>query len=296
MKLVMLTLLLMLAATPVLAFGGQDIMIGDTQVTSQNALWDVHAANDGTLFAISHGDTVRSIMNVYRSNNGGSTWELWDQIESNFADGRVHEASMTITDGNPGSVLIAWIDQRLDSPGSWVRVSRAPVADDVPIWNTSFVYLIFNLDVDDPCIDTIAGSMFQHRVVVAYKSGEDIQYVNSEDSGTTWSTPVDIFTDTFTHLSYGFDVAADNNGVAHMIWNSYHFTDDILRVHYRRCQWGGELIGNWETPKILFTGDEFGPVEATIAADHRFGGEGVIAASGGTLLFDPPTYIFQSDD
>ncbi|MBD3220832.1 hypothetical protein GF314_06280, partial [bacterium] len=296
MKSVILTLLLMLAAAPVLAIGGQDIVIDDTDVFIVDAIMDVAAANDGTLFAISHGDTGRTVMKVYRSNNGGSTWRLWDQIESEFTEGRVHQASLAITDGNPGSVLVAWIDQRLSSPGSWVRVSRAAVADATPSWITSSPYFILNLDVDDPRIDTIGAGGFQHRVALAFKSGPDLLYANSEDSGDTWSATLAIFTESQTQFIYGFDVAVDNVGVAHMIWNSFDFTNDVFRVHYRRSQWGGEMIGNWETPRILFTDTEFGPVQATIAADHNLGGGGVIAASGGSLLLDPPTRVFQSDD
>jgi len=296
MKSVILTLLLALAAAPVLALGGQDIVIDDTDVFIVDAIMDVAAANDGTLFAISHGDTGRTVMNVYRSNNGGSTWRLWDQIDSEFAEGRVHQASLTITDGNPGSVLVAWIDQRLSSPGSWVRVSRAAVADAVPSWITGAPYFILNLDVDAPRIDTIGAGALQHRVVLAFKSGPDLLYANSEDSGDTWSAALAIFTESADQFAYGFDVAVDNAGVAHTIWNSFDFTNDIFRVHYRRSQWGGETLGNWETPRILFTGTEFGPVQATIAADHSLGGGGVIAASGGSLLQDPPTYVFRSDD
>ena len=296
MKSVIFTLLLMLSAAPALALGGQDIVIDDTDVFILDAIMDVAAANDGTLFAISHADTGRTVMNVYRSNNGGSTWRLWDQVESEFAEGRVHQASLAVTDGNPGSVLIAWIDQRLGSPGSWVRVWRAAVADDVPSWSASSPYFIFNLEVDDPRIDTIAAGGFQQRVVLAFKSGLDILYANSEDSGSTWSSPVTIFTESTSQFVYGFDVAADNAGVAHVIWNSFHFTDDIFRVQYRRAQWGGESIGDWELPRTLFDDTGFGPVQATIAADHSLGGGGVIAASGGALLADPPTYVFQSDD
>lgn len=295
----MLTLLLTLAAAPVLASGGQEILIADEfSFPGGNPFWDVEAANDGTLFAICHGDTANTIMNVYRSNNGGSTWFVWDTIESFHTDGRVHDADLTITDGNPGSVLIAWIDQRLDSPGSWVRVSRAPVADEVPSWSTSQVYFIFNLDVETPRIDSIPAGFFQHRVVVAFKSGDDLEYANSEDSGDTWSTPLTIFTGSYTHQFYELDVAADNSGVAHMIWTSFHWTDDIGRVHYRRSTFGGELIGNWETPRILFSNTDNGYWEAAIVADQSVGpgGGGVAAMACGPHQYDLPILVFESDN
>jgi hypothetical protein len=296
MKTLFLSLLLMLAAIPVLAFDGQDIMIDDTLVPGWSPIRDVKVANDGTIFAISHGDTAQTVLNVYRSDNGGSTWKLWDQIASFHTDGRVHDASLAITDGNPGSVLIAWIDQRLNSPGSWVRVSRAPVADEVPAWSSSFVYLIFNLDVHKPRIDTIASGMFQHRVVVAYQSGQDIQYANSGDSGDTWSTPVDIFSETSSHFAHDLDVAADQNGVAHMTWTSFNFPEDTRRIHYRRATLGGEFIGNWDAEEIIYATDSYNHTETTIAADHGTLGQGVIIGVSGSLLQETQAFIFQSDD
>lgn len=297
MKTLKFVILIMIATTSAMAGGGQDVLIDVHPADTPYLTWDVAAATDGTLFASCHGDSAKTILNIYRSTNGGTTWKLWDQLESVFTEGRVYDASLATTSGNPGKLLVAWVDQRLSSAGSWVRISRASVDDEVPSWSRSDPWFIFNLEVEEPRIETIAAAGFQDRVCLGWINQDDLYYSNSEDSGVTWSTPLNVMDNPPSASISGFEIAADNNGVTHMAWINHDYPANTGRVNYRRAQWGGELIGNWTPTQVLRSstaGD--GVYKVALAANHSFGGTGVVVVAGGSALNDPPTSIYESDD
>lgn len=289
-------LLVLLWAVPAVAGPGQDVLIDTLPLGTSLTAVDVAAATDGTLFALSPGGDEGRTMNIYRSGNGGSSWLLWGQLDSVFADGKVYQARMTITSTGPGQLVVVWVDQRLNSPASWVRVSRASVADAAPTWSRADLYFIFNLDVKNPRIDSIAGGGFQNRVSVVWQEDDDVHFATSEDDGATWSTDVELHSVTTNIFTDDLDLAVDNYGVAHVVWLSRDISSSTITAHYRRAQFGGALIGHWAPSAPLFSGVANSMYEITIAADHGVPGGGVVAATGGSMISDPPTTIYQSFD
>ncbi len=296
MRIPLITLLLFWLVAPAAADVAQNTLIDFFAKEGGVRTMDIAAATDGTLYAACHSDTGRSILNIYRSRNGGSSWKLWDQIESVFAEGRVHEAKLATTSADPGKLLVLWIDQRLNSAGSWVRLSRASVDDDVPVWSRIDPWFIFNLDVHDPVIDTISAGGFQDRVCIGWREDRRYFYANSDDSGVTFSPAIEVYDNTTWEGWVGFDLAADNNGVTHIAWRHVEFNPDTTRIQYRRAQWGGEVIGNWGPVQVLATATHTGYRGVSVAADPAVGGNGVIVAVGGSVPSDPPTTLYLSAD
>jgi hypothetical protein len=145
-------------------------------------------------------------------------------------------------------------------------------------------------------IDTIAAGVFQDRVCIGWRDDRRYLYANSDDSGVTFSTAIEVFDNTTWEAWVGFDLAADNNGVAHMAWRHAELGPDTTKIYYRRAQWGGEVIGNWSPVQAIDTHTRSGYRGVTVAADKTPGGSGVVVAVGGSTPSAPPTSIYLSED
>ncbi len=285
-------ILTLLSWSSALALGGQDIHI-DNPHDRTSAGVDVVVAGDGTLFASSHSDSLQTALNIYRSVNGGTTWQLWSTLTTNYGDGHVFDAQLAVTGASTGKLLIAWIDRRLDLEASHVRVSSAPVDAEAPTWTDANVNLVASYGVYSPRIDVLDKTGFNDQVCLAWRSDGDVMYATSGDAGATWSTPIVIGTSS-DHIE-NVAVAADNLDVVHAAWTSRDLAAGPTTLHYRRATSSGEMLFNWDTVQ------DVGQVNRrilrmTMAANPLPGFDGVMVALGSDFVEDPQMWLLDSTD
>jgi hypothetical protein len=275
------------------SMGGQDVLIGFPGFNQQSLLLDVTAATDGTLFAACHGDPGLDILNIYRSTDGGTTWDLWDQITSEYLDGRVHQAELITTTGDPGSLMVAWIDQRLDAPFSSLRFSMAGVAEDIPSWTTGLVGVASGWEMHDPRLDLAPWLIGTNRVGLAWRHGDTVRFSTSYSTGTTWSAPVVVGTTTPDAPIQDLDLALDFNEFVHLSYVTFNETQDSSSVFYNQAGGGGTNASDWAGEVSIYSVALQEMISVSMAADPGFSGDLVIAA-GGELGSYTPLRIFSS--
>ncbi len=290
-----LAFLLLLPAAAALAVGGQDILI-DTTAVGGPPRCALAAAGDGTLFAMVHSDSTMESMNIYRSVNGGSTWQLWHELQTHYGQGYVYDGKLVVTDGSPGNVAVAWIDRRTDVVVSSMRVSIAPVDADVPVWTTTTVASVSSYGMASPRFATFPGTLAA-RFSLAWTSGGDISYAGSTDGGATWSAPL-VLVSLGAGASLDFDVACDNNIRVHLVWCHNPAGGGSTGVYHRWAGSNGAFLFNWQPEQelsgIWSSGDLFG---VTVAANPQtFSGGGVVVAAGGNYNQSMPMWLWESDD
>ena len=275
---------------------GQPILVADTGIEVGFPLRDLAVAEDGTMFAVFHGDPDLTLLHIYRSNNGGSTWQQWGELDTMYGDGLVDDARIVVTPGDPGRLVVAWVDKRLDFPAKHLRVSVAPIDTDEPTWTRTDLHLAANYDMYDPRLDTISFLGGLNRVHLAWMDGVDVMYAASYDSGETWSTPLaaGITTAPATRVK-ALDVAADNLDVVHLVWSTYSTTGGGSALHYRRAVGGGLFPADWGTTQDLHSLTVHDIEGVTVAADPSTG-EGVVVAASPFFHPSIPLAIFESDD
>ncbi len=278
-----------------LTMGGQDVLIDNPGVVEDSPLLDVTAASDGTLFAVSHGDFALTVMNIYRSVDGGTTWQLWDQMASQYLDGRVHQAELDVVEGEPEQLIVAWIDQRLDQPSSALRVWMAAVADETPSWTPSAIMFAPGWELNHPRLDTMTSQGESIRVGLAWQQEKEVMFAGSYDNGSTWSAPLAAGT-TITNVPIqDVDVVLDNLGVVHLTWVTFTETSAHTNIHYNRAENGGLVLADWAGERSIYSLVNNRLTRVTIAADPELSEE-VIIASSGLLWSSTFLRIFTSVD
>jgi len=289
----LLAMLLILAASPIaLAGTSEDIMIHHPHAMGY-LVADIAIAPDGTIFAACQRDSLQSGLNIYRSRNGGSTWQLWSEFTSYFGDGFIYDAQLAIVGDSPGKVVLAHIDRRLDYEASYVRVSTAPVDASSPTWADSSIELVDGYAVNWPRVDTFDTVGLNDRICVVWRSEDDVKYVTSGDSGVTWSTPIVL--ESTNDILRDLDVAADNNGQVHATWIIQDGDTADCSVNYRRASFGGEYLSSWDPVVILEDMDEIF-LRVSVAANPQITQNGVLLTYGSNYDEEPELWIQESSD
>jgi hypothetical protein len=274
--------------------GGQDVLIEDLGITSDAVTHDVAVAGDGTLFAACHGDPALTVLNVYRSTDGGSTWSLWDQLESQYTEGRVHEARLTTTHATPSKLVVAWVDERLDSPYSAVRVSTSDASATAPLWNHAEVFEALGPPMTEPRVDAVPW-IGADRIGLAWRQGLLLKFAGSYNDGTSWSGPVTVTSAAGGLFVRDLDLAVDNYDVAHLVWVTYDLGSGSARVRYNRGAGGGLDPSDWSADQIIYGTSSEDLITVTVVADHSVD-EGAVIAAGGEYGSRVPMRILTSDD
>lgn len=252
----------LLAAVQKDAAGIDDIGGDDRIVTShanhRECRMDI-ASNGDIYVALESGtvlDPIRINLYVYRSTDGGDTWQSWGSFVVSadgeeyynskilVAEGDVSRCYLTyyhLIPGNRARVEVSYSD--LGETPSWTTVN---VLDDATIW-----YSAPDLATDAATYDTFYLYLVARGADAA---GGDIWYTRSTDRGATWETPYMIAE--LTSSDRGYDapsVSYGLGGFVHVAWHFNHYEDTLDNaIRYRRCpNFGSGGAANWDGIQYL---------------------------------------------
>jgi hypothetical protein len=279
---IFLAMLVMLAAPCALALGGQDVLIDDAD-TGWSDLRDVVATEDGVLFAIGPGDTGDTLMNIYRSDDGGSRWDYWSELAPVTAGAEFNEGHIEATNDVPAALVVVWVERRLDSPnvGAWLQTARAEIVESGPIWTIQELHFSTDWTMGPAALSRREGTTAQDRLAVAWEVDNGFHYATSGSGGITWQPTLTLPVNRGNAAD--LDVVADESGVVHLLWGTSDFTADVSAIRYCRATGNGADVSDWGAEQTLIEFSPAGAQYVSITADP--GGDGVIAAaSRGDLL------------
>lgn len=286
---IILATLVLCAAGSALALGGQDILIDDVGLTWPD-LRDIVATEDGILFAIGVGNADETLMHVYRSDDGGTRWTLWSEIEPVNAEAEFNEAHLEVNGAVPGSLLIVWTERSFDGPvtGSWLQFGRAPVVDENPSWAVQELDYASGIIMSPVAISVAESSGPFDRVAVAWRADNTIHYAVSASTGISWSAPIEPSLNTTNAV--GLDVAVDELDVVHLAWSTSDFDAGVSHLRYCRASNDGALLSDWGVEQTVVAFDDPGSTPVTLAVDLD-GSGGLLAATRDSVL-----HVFATDD
>jgi hypothetical protein len=266
-------------ATPTATIGGQDILVADLAVRVGENPFGVAVTSGGAIIAACVTDETNSQMNFYRSEDGGTTWELWSQLGSLGAGGEMWRGEMTVTRANPNRVVLAWVDRVAGD--SFLRVSHADASAAVPSWTHTTLATTPTLALEMPRVTTGVAPLGADRICVGWKITGELFYATSGDGGDTWSAPLTLESTSRVILNYA--LAADELGVVHAAWLSTSVPDSDAYIRYRRAEASGNLLSDWAATADIDTLDTSAVFELALAADPS--GPGVVAVYSGNGRF-----------
>ena len=231
--------------------GGDDVVI-TSNANHRECRMDI--ASNGDIYVVLESGTISDPQQidllVYRSTDGGDSWQAWGSFVStedgeeyyasdiHIAEGDVSRCYLTYHYNRPfykARVEVAYSD--LGETPSWTAV---PVMEDADIWFSS----------PDITSDAVAWGNFYLYLVAqgSDDAGGDIWYARSIDRGATWETPYMIAELTASDRGYQYPcVSYGYGGYVHVTWNFRHYEgalDDAIR--YRRCSgYGSGGLANW---------------------------------------------------
>lgn len=144
---------------------------------------------------------------IYRSTNGGATWqELTQNPTTYYGPGRSTDASN----------LATWYDT--PESGKWQYRGWG----DLGVGPNGVVHYAYT---DRPSATPIPGQ--------GYDPG-DIEYIRSTDNGATWSAPLKLNTDATTRGQWQPSLSVDVDGTVFVSWNDERNTPDYYYEHFGR--------------------------------------------------------------
>ncbi|MEN8008095.1 MAG: FG-GAP-like repeat-containing protein [Candidatus Krumholzibacteriota bacterium] len=172
--------------------GGDDIPLLET-LQVYNVSLDV-ASNGDIYMAVEYlQETSVAGINVYRSKDDGTTWDLWGQLSTPSGQSdQYRESCMDVVEGTVSRCYLAYVHDTVLIPPEIMMVSSDlsdPVADfssPVTVMTSAldyYAYPRFDTDVD-------SYNQFYIYVVAERKDGtRDIVFSRSTDQGATFETP-----------------------------------------------------------------------------------------------------------
>lgn len=217
------------------------------------------AANGDIYVALESGpvlDPIRVDLYLYRSSDGGDTWQSWGTFLTSVdgeeyydskilvAEGDIARCYLTyyhLVPGNKARVEVSYSD--LGETPSWTTVN---VLDDPAIW-----FAGPDLATDAEAFDTFYLYLAASGTDA---SGGDIWYARSTDRGATWETPYMIAELVSSDRSYRSpSISYGYGGYVHVAWHFLHHDDTLDEaIRYRRCSgYGSGGIANWDDIQYL---------------------------------------------
>ena len=232
--------------------GGDDVVVTDGDWN----LWghDLAIAGNGDLFVVagySPSDAYQIGFDVLRSNDGGTTWNLWARFTAtgeqhmkpviHVAEGAVDRVFVAYTHG-PGTagnedLHVAWspLDLAVGDFSNDTVVAGAPnyfgdvdLTTDQAMWSDYYVYLIYSAQDGD---------------------GSDIHFARSANQGTTWESSYALATISVDDRGYTDpSITVGQGGYVHASWRLWFPFDHEYdcSVRYRRASsWGDGGLAAW---------------------------------------------------
>lgn len=257
------------------ALGGDDVLIESTEFFPDP---DLVIASDGTIFVADFPLFSSSGIDVYRSLDGGRTFELWSAFDDPAA--AVRGGEVLLAEGSVDRIFLAYQDQSGD--GS-VKVAYADPASASPTWTITTALASPGVDLgllEEVSIATDAAVYSGYYLYLANRGrdgdGDDLWFTRSTDQGATWEAPyraVSFSAGTGAHylrphLAYG------SGGYVHLAYNWIDPAGVCTSMHRRIPDDADGGAGAWSAQTILEGGGALFTENAVvgIAADVSGGG------------------------
>lgn len=183
-------------------------------------------------------DTTPGYAEIYyrRSTDGGTTWSGAQRLT--WTSGKSYNPALAIDSNN--KIYIIWEDI---TPGN-VEIYFRRSTDRGLNWGTVKRITWTPGDSYGPALSGDSNNIIHVVWKDDTPGNEEIYYLKSTDTGSTWSGAKRI---TWTSGSSGSPaIAVDSTDTIHVVW--YIETSDGLEIYYRRSQDGGTT---WSVPKRL---------------------------------------------
>ena len=218
-----------------------------------------------------------SRLDIYRSSDGGDSWELWSSVDETDVGGYLVPHDFLVAEGV--------VDRALLAHGTWgeLSVAYADLDDPSPTWTSTVVLsspdIDYGLGYADIDVDEYDFSSYYVYLTVTADRDEDdrsdeIWFARSTNQGTSWGTPYSI-SDLATGDRWYFhpQISYGSEGWVHV---SYRVIEgDDSGVFYRRAaSYANGGISAWDPIQIVspivgegnvFNGDiEASPTDGTV--------------------------------
>ncbi len=289
--------------------GGTDMIVFEDEIVN-SASMDI--ASNGDIYLASGSDSAAEdqSIKVYRSTDGGTTWDLWGAVEQYpFVGVSIYSASLCIAEGLVNKCYIAFLSttsgQRLFMSNSDLSAPIADFSSPVVVMDTPGTnFSSFSIDIDDANYSEFyiyvvaSGQMYSVDPV----DERDIYFSRSTDQGLSFSTPYIIGADLEVgkkfkkpKVSYGF------GDFVNVVWEVSDglggYSDNGNAVRYRRAVNAANDPADWGTVSELNSIAVGTNNRAPIIKASTTGSEVVIACErrgsvdGAPLTYDPATYL-----
>ena len=252
------------------AAGGDDVIVDQILGPADNAM--AIAENGDIYVAIEHFFAVGGMqIQVYRSLDGGDSFQLWGELSNVFHEITFHDPSIVVAGG---TCYVAYRRTNSGTPDS-IFLSAAPTADATASWRPALEILAGDGTTwySDPQLVSDADNYQAFNLYLTAKSSRDsserVWFARSTTAGDSFEAPYALakYDDSSGNLSAP-RIATGFGGVVHVAWT--FFTSDPGHdntTSYRRCPGrGAGGVTAWDPEVVLASGgngiSEFGPVLA----------------------------------
>lgn len=199
----------------------------------------IDVASNGDLFAAaSYYSGSDALIGVYRSGDGGATWEVWGTLGEGSEEW--YDAEILVAEGDVDRCYVAASQYVVPAYDRQLWIAWADLTDATADFAATAVPVMDTADVsfDDPRLiaDDSAYSDFYLYLVAEGNEGNgtDIWFARSTSFGATWETPYTIATINVSDRHYVKpDIAQGYTGRLHVAWSFDHGTttlDDAIRT------------------------------------------------------------------
>ncbi len=240
--------------------GGDDITIMTHDRISSTHAYDMEITNDGDIYVavqVMHEDYGYQIQ-IWRSLDGGTTWNFWDQRNDEDPDHRYARPSIHIAEGAVDRLYLAYEFHNINSDTQPINVAYTDIDGPSANWTVYIAMYSLGESFRHPDITSDHINWNNYRVYLVCEqmdsSHNDIWFRASGDFGVTWEPVVEIgslngYGDySQPNVSYG------NGGIVHVSWGldvePTEDQDDAVR--YRRAiNRGTNGLGDWDDLQII---------------------------------------------
>jgi len=194
-----------------------------------------------------------------KSTDGGNTWNIPVNITSEYYE--QFDPSIAIDSFN--NIHIVWVGYTPDSP--WRRQVRYAKSIGGNTWSSPIDITSEDYSQYVPTIG-IDSSNNIHIVWEGYSSASpsctQIRYAKSTDRGNTWSSPIDITSEDYSHFNPLMDIDSSNN--IHIVWYGCSpASPNYTQIRYAKSIGGGNT---WSIPADI-TSEDYSQYDPTIGID-----------------------------
>ena len=257
--------------------GGDDVLAAIEDSIRAIAAPSMDIANNGDIFVAVQVEVPDDYeIHVYRSQDGGRTWQLWGTLADPATDSQFHEPSLCVAEGNVDRLFVAF---RHDRPAATASIDVAYSDPSLPAAAFTTLTVMDSTDVSfgHPSIRSDEEASSGYYVYVAAQGGgsdsQGIWIARSRFQGDPWEDMYCIASlpAASQRLYIEPQITYGNNCQVHCVWRFLALDGSADQaIRYRRAtNCAGFGLEDWE-PVVYLTPNNNGYHEsvASVAASH----------------------------